>query len=403
MSSYASLTLDGMAILDTQNYYHEWYFKKSERHIELIDSSEYYADEFVKPGEKIEKYYYAMSARTLRRRLDLAGYNRESLEQEFKEQHYRLMSDLNEMLDLAPNKVIKYISTVKQAKIDDWLDCLREIKLTREGTEINNATGTGDPILKEFMLSIDTFFTDWPTCGNYNFPCMSEEGYAVALLEITGDDAECVLDVTDLVHSGWTQAFDDLVEYNQDFTKFYEIFNTSLLDIKALTTLSPENPILARLLYAAVITAMETYLSDTLKKQVINREAIKRKFVRNHDGFKDKKFTTSAIFEKLATLNEDIISEIDKISFHNLDRTPGLYKSVLSTNFPETHLPELKIAINNRHDIVHRNGKSSHDKILRLDMNDVDSLIGLVDDCIKHIDKQIKDGLLDDIEMIDKA
>jgi hypothetical protein len=398
MSSWASVTLDGMVILETQNYFHEWYFKKSERLIELVDASNYYDEDHVPAGTLVEQYIYKISAKTLRRRLDLAGYNRQSLEQDFKERHKQLMSDLEEMMELCPERVIDYIDTVRSSTVDDWLACLKEIKLTKERTEPNEVTCASNPTLMNFMLSTETFFSNYPSWGNYHFPCMSEEGYAVALLEITNESADCIQDITDLVLGGWTQAFDDLVEFNHGSTKFYGIFCLALEDIRTISALAPDNPILARLLYAAVITAMETYLSDTLKKQVINRDAIKRKFIRNHKAFQEKKFTISNIFEQLDNINESILMEIDKISFHNLNTIPDLYKSVLSTSFPKNELAELKPAVLNRHDIIHRNGKNVLDKTLNIDMADVEKLILLVDTCIKYIDTQIKDGLLDDMD-----
>lgn len=399
MSSWADITIDGMLVLETQNYYHEWYFKKTERTIEQVSASKYY-DELVAPADlKVKRHIYKTSAESLRRRLDLAGYNRDSLEQEFKEQKKQLLFDLDAMLDLDPSRVIRYIEPVRNSTLDIWLSCLFEIKSSLADGIIKKWKQPSDPTLKEFMLGTDIFFSCHPTPGSYSFPCMSEEGYAVALLELTEDSAECILDVTDLVSGGWTQAFDDLIEFNQDHTKFYEVFSTSVDDIRAMVSLAPENSTLARLLYAAVITAMETYLSDTLKKQVLNREGIKRKFIRNHDTLKDKKISMSLIFERMAGLNEEIISEIDRISFHNLDKIPGLYKSVLSTKFPETGLAELSLAVNNRHDIVHRNGKNTSNKPLNISMSDVEDLINLVDNCILHIDKQIQDGLLDDADV----
>jgi hypothetical protein len=122
--------------------------------------------------------------------------------------------------------------------------------------------------------------------------------------------------------------------------------------------LAPENKILARLIYANVITSMETYLSDTVKKQILTREPIRRRFVQTNEAFKEK-IVVQEIFRKLESLNEEIIQTIDMMSFHNLDKTTGLYKLVLDTQFPTTNIAELKKAVERRHDIVHRNGKTS--------------------------------------------
>src|SRR5690606_23829201 len=182
-------------------------------------------------------------------------------------------------------------------------------------------------------------------------------------------------------------------EYQKDFTTFYDVFATAILDTQSLMVLSPENMTLARLLYANVITAMETYLSDTMKKQVLTREAIRRRFVQTNEIFKEKIFVQD-IFRKLEGLNEEINRTIDMMSFHNLDKTTGLYKAVLDTQFPSAQIADLKSAVENRHNIVHRNGKTVQGKAIDVTMEDVEKLIKLVVSTVKHIDKQIKDGLL---------
>lgn len=61
-------------------------------------------------------------------------------------------------------------------------------------------------------------------------------------------------------------------------------------------------------------------------------------------------------------------------------------------------MADIKSAIEKRHDIVHRNGKTVQGTTVNVAMEDVEKLIELVDSTVKHIDKQIKDGLLDDDE-----
>ncbi|KTB94081.1 hypothetical protein AO073_11050 [Pseudomonas syringae ICMP 11293] len=173
------------------------------------------------------------------------------------------------------------------------------------------------------------------------------------------------------------------------------MFATSILDTQSLLALSPGNATLAPLLYANVITAMETYLSDTMKKQLLTREAIRHRFVQTNDTFRDK-ISVQDIFRKLEGLNEEIVRAIDTMSFHNMDKTAGLYKAVLDTKFPGAYMADLVSAVGKRHDIVHRNGKTAQGKTINVTMKDVVQLIELVDSTIKHIDKQIKDGLLDD-------
>lgn len=85
-------------------------------------------------------------------------------------------------------------------------------------------------------------------------------------------------------------------------------------------------------------------------------------------------------------------------SFHNIVSVNKLYKKVLLTDLPKLHMDKLVKAIAIRHDIVHRNGKTLKGGSHRLTMENVHQLVDDVDAAIQHIDKQIKDGLLDDLD-----
>lgn len=403
MGSYAYITVSGYPISSTKNYYHRWCFRKKDRVIRVRDKSQrntliWCEAEAHEQHEEETDYFYAVPGAVMQRRLELAGFNYETLEREFNECIARRIESLEEPFehdDDWTRERSTRAAILRSSGLTDWLKCLKTafddgITSWRWGECKQNYA---DPLLDIFFDS-DAFWDE----GNFHdtgFPCQTLESMAVAMLEILPIEAECVLDVTDLIDGGWTDSFEDIIEYNKDCTTFYEVFATSILDTQSLLALSPGNATLARLLYANVITAMETYLSDTMKKQVLTREAIRRRFVQTNDTFRDK-IIVQDIFRKLEGLNDEIVRAIDTMSFHNLDKTAGLYKAVLDTKFPGAYMADLMSAVEKRHDIVHRNGKTVQGKTINVTMKDVEQLIELVDSAIKHIDKQIKDGLLDD-------
>jgi capsid protein len=140
---------------------------------------------------------------------------------------------------------------------------------------------------------------------------------------------------------------------------------------------------------------METYLSDTLRKQVFKRNAVLRRFVKSHDEFKNsKKDPVSEIFTTYDKLNELVNKAIDGLSFHNIVTAKKLYNDVLATSFPDD-IRELIKAVETRHDIVHRNGRDLQNNAVTMTMSEVQAIAQLVDDTVNYIDKQVKDGLLD--------
>lgn len=405
MGSFAELTIGRYPISSTKNYYHQWYFRKKDRVIRTRPKAQrntliWSAAEPSEQHEEETDYLYVCSGTMLRRRLELAGFNRETLEREFKECIASRIASREEMARQGHEWAKDYalpIPILKASSLDDWLKALKKAvdeRIPSWGWD-DVKDKYSDPLL-HLLFSHDEFM-DEPSIHDTGFPCTTLESMAVAMLEIMPAEVECVLDITDLIGGGWTDSFEDLIEYHQDHTTFYEVFATAIADTRSLIDFAPQNITLARLLFANVITAMETYLSDTLKKQVLTRVAINRRFVQTNEAFKEK-IVVQDIFRKLEGLNEEIVQVIDMMSFHNLDKTTGLYKSVLDTQFPSTTMAELKKAVEVRHDIIHRNGKTTQGKAIEVSMQDVVRLIEVVDTTIQHIDKQIKDGLLDDDE-----
>lgn len=404
MGSFAYLTIGGYPIQSSKNYYHRWYFRKKDRVSRPRPKAGrntliWAAAEQNEQHEIETDYRYVTTGAALRRRLELDGFNREVLEREFKERIAERIASIEELSEYDSeqgNDLRMRLPILKSSTLDDWLRVLKiavddGVPSWRWGGVKQNYTD----LLLHALFGQDEFL-DEPSIHDTGFPCKSLESMAIAMLEILPPETECALDVTDLVDGGWTNSFEDLVEFSKDFTTFYEVFSTAIGDTRSLIELAPNNPTLARLLYANAITAMETYLSDTLKKQVLTREPIRRRFVQSNDAFKDKKFTIQEIFSKLDSLNDEVVNAIDKMSFHNLDKTPALFTSVLDTKFPHERMSDLKMAVENRHDIVHRNGKTTQGKSIEVSMVDVMEVIELVESTVMHIDKQIKDGLLDD-------
>lgn len=405
MGSYAFLTIGNYPIFSSKNYYNRWYFRRADRvqrtrskgqRNPLIWSA---VAPHLAQEEEVD-YRYVVSAATLRRRLALAGFNRETLEREFRDCIASCRSDLEERVhsdELWATQSAYQLSLLRKATLADWLGSLKTA--VRDGIvewrwdELK--LGYSDPLL-HLMLEHKEYGNNLPE-HETGFPCRTLESMAVAVLEVLPDDVECALDVTDLINGGWTNSFEDVIEYHKEFTTFYEVFATAMADIHSLMEVSPGNPTLARLLFANVITAMETYLSDTFKKQVLTREAIRRRFVQTHDAFKEK-IAVQDLFRKLGSLNEDIVKLVDAMSFHNLDKTISLYRGVLDTQFPDDQIAELMRAVETRHDIVHRNGKTTLGSPVVISMAQVTDLVVLVEATVRFIDKQIKDGLLDDVD-----
>jgi len=151
-----------------------------------------------------------------------------------------------------------------------------------------------------------------------------------------------------------------------------------------------ESP-LNRMLYANIITAMESYLSDAFKKIVLSREDKLRLFVETTKEFQHQKISLSDIFNRMDKIKQEVSDYLSGISFHNIGKVEALYKGTLGIDFPRESTRRIHKAIAIRHDIVHRNGKNNDDgKLHEIDHEKIQSLSTEVNKFLRELDKQLR-------------
>lgn len=403
MSGSARITINGHTFISWRNTYDKWYFRNDDEKINVFKTGLGIKDEIL--------FGYRTSVNTIKRRLQLAGYDLKSAEKDFNDTKAAWIKDIYDTLELHKNEVklrghfllpddlyhiTEDLRVLKNTDFKSWLRKLPEaLKIIEspEGYKLSDRK-KWDPLLY-FMVSfpIAIYVNNLGFVGSI-FPCMQKESYAVVLLSLSDNDDECILDASELLSGGWTEFLDEQGQSQSSETKYYNDFLSSLEELSELNK-EKESPLLQRMIYSSVITSMEAYLSDTMKRHVLNRHAIKRRFV-EYFSFFDKNIKESKVFEFMDTLDGEINKQIDKISFHNKDVVVGLYKHVLLCDFPEENISELTACIVVRHDIVHRNGKSTDGLMITVTQDDVEKLIRLIHRIVEHIDKQIITGLPDD-------
>lgn len=113
---------------------------------------------------------------------------------------------------------------------------------------------------------------------------------------------------------------------------------------------------LYRLLYANVITSMETFLGDTLKREVLQDEVSLRKFVETYKPFKDISMNLSDLYAKKESMPGFVKTTLRELLYHDLRKIKPIYRDALGIDLGD--VSELYKAVLVRHDLVHRNGKN---------------------------------------------
>lgn len=382
-----------------------WYFREHDR-VRLIaegDEAGDYRNSFIGYRAKVS---------TLKRRLELMGFDRASLERDFLSSLQLWQESVkNELGDVNRTMISSHDSYYKVRKawlekiqpvlentnLDDWLAGL--VKAASWPLREEDYTGqlyhwneTGDPLLSLMTSTVEADY-QWLCCSNYNFPCSNHDFFLCAVLLVCDEDQYCELNLNEHIFNGEYDDFTDLEELNAGETLPFRHARQSLAEVVALVSAGPENPVQARMCYSGLITVMEAYLSEIFIRAV-KQEGVKRKFVENYAPYSEgKKFHLAEIFTQLDMLERKIEDDLKALTFHNIERITHLYGKILLIDFPPELKNELSRAVMIRHDIVHRNGKKPDGTEHDITGEDVLKLEAIMMDLLTYVDGQILDTL----------
>lgn len=160
---------------------------------------------------------------------------------------------------------------------------------------------------------------------------------------------------------------------------------------------------LVSVLYANVITLLESYLSETFLNLVLNNENYIQKFVETFHDYKYENLKLNDLYKKFESIESIVAKSITEVIFHNIPKVQGMYKDTLGIKFPR-ELEKIHQAIKNRHDIVHRNGRTTNRKLitfrsgittdihlLNIEIYDVKDTLIEVELFIEFIEEQVKE------------
>jgi hypothetical protein len=106
-----------------------------------------------------------------------------------------------------------------------------------------------------------------------------------------------------------------------------------------------------------VITALETFLGDLFIKTLSKSDAYVQNFVFKNPKFQQRQIRLSDVFEWSRKIDTEVRAHVLEHNWHMLEESAMMYKRAFDIKCPEISAT-LKKGIRDRHDIVHRNGKT---------------------------------------------
>ena len=179
--------------------------------------------------------------------------------------------------------------------------------------------------------------------------------------------------------------------YDQGFSDYpYANFDEQIGNIKKLmpteirNTHENVNYLFYGLLYAGVISALEVYLSDTFRGLLSDNRDLVRRFVEMTPKFKEQKIVMSDVYKTMDGIDNSVNIYLDGFVWHRLDKAEKMYERTLGIKFPEDMTAFISRAIQIRHAILHRQGKSQYVKL-----GDVRELVDKVEEFVSAIQGKI--------------
>ncbi len=383
---------------DTKNYLDQWIFKEQDKRIferRVADRNILVWGEAVGKEELETAYVFELTVDTAIKRLELLGYTPSRCRIDFYES---LNKDLKMLEAIAFDASFPNLCRDIYSRYGDWDQWIEAFSMItkdqpRRIYDFCEPERVHEDDLVNYMMNPQpAWLDDWNPWG-FQYPCSDFNYLARTFLESCERDSLVQLDATDLVLGGWCDDFMLLEQMDGPHTKFFTVIEQNIneaLDLIEQLRDHANSGLLSKLLFANAITLLETYLSDTLIFAVVNFPPIMRRLVEADSEFGRSKIDTKDIFRKHEGLKSDVVAYLESLMHHNLNRVKHLYLSSLSVELP-SEIDFIYRAINDRHDIVHRNGRRRDGSIVSPDLDSVKELLPRILQMVRVIDLQVKD------------
>jgi len=129
----------------------------------------------------------------------------------------------------------------------------------------------------------------------------------------------------------------------------------------------------SQLLYQNAITVTEVFLCDLFINRIMRNEKYLRRFVATNPAFQQEKVSISQVYEVMENIEKKVRKFLVSLVWHRLHIVKDIYQKTFEIVFPE--IAVLISAIQIRHDIIHRNGKTVEGEAILVKRQEVLDLI----------------------------
>lgn len=172
----------------------------------------------------------------------------------------------------------------------------------------------------------------------------------------------------------------------------YLNFTEKISDIRELLALEMTNDktkgIINRLSYVSIVAAMETFICDTLLVFIVRDEDIYNKsicYIQEKSSYSEKEKIQKMLEKGLNTeLERYIIDEIMKKPFSRIDIIKEMFKYIIDISVHNVN-GVMNSILYNRHLIAHKNGRKKDGSYIKIEIDDLETVITDISTFVKTI------------------
>lgn len=179
---------------------------------------------------------------------------------------------------------------------------------------------------------------------------------------------------------------------SQNHSNFFIEFNQTIAETRRILSSTIDQTVMEtiyKMIHIHAVTAMETYLGDSLKSAVIGNKKYIANAAKNLEELSRRNFRLSEILSYEGDVEKIILEQLGKYLYHDVSRVMKIYKATLDFNY--TYDLKYLIEITTvRHDLVHRNGKNNEGVRVRLNPVDLKKAIDEIDNFINYLETNLQ-------------
>lgn len=151
--------------------------------------------------------------------------------------------------------------------------------------------------------------------------------------------------------------------------------------------------VLNRMIFSHQITALESYLGDTLMKAVLADKAAMTSLIKKDTRLSKKVFSLAEISRTPDLVANRLREYLGSIMYYDLPRVDFLYGAALQVGILDLIQDKAVLlkAINQRHDCVHRNGfDKDGEQLISFTKSYVQRIADLIKDLVEKVEKTLR-------------